>query len=328
MFFLSGMVTVLLLTSLLMGNDGPDQDFASDEETLDTDEQENASNSTGDRDSGYFDESDFEDRDGISETRLFASSDDADTLEGSIGNDWISGQAGADQIGLGVGNDTAFGGAGNDIVYGNANGDSLYGDTGNDRLEGQSGDDHLLGDIGDDTLYGGNQDDTVNGGSGDDAIYGGIGDDFLTAGPGSDSLNGGFGNDTLLGATGDDVLFGGFGNDLIDGRHDPTNSDFLNGGHGDDTLISGAGDYLHGGAGADVFQFTATTDQSTTISDFTQSEDKVLIEVPSETIQSDIRIETNQLGISSILFNGVEVAQVIGERPPTLDDIMVIPSTS
>ncbi|AVH68999.1 DUF4347 domain-containing protein [Nostoc sp. 'Lobaria pulmonaria (5183) cyanobiont'] len=84
-----------------------------------------------------------------------------------------------------------------------------------------------------------NSDDVINGQGGDDRIDGKSGNDLL---------RGGAGNDTLIGGAGDDILIGGRGKDI-----------------------------LTGGSGHDQFIYQTLTVPSDTITDFHQSEDKLVL---------------------------------------------------
>jgi len=76
------------------------------------------------------------------QTRLFAGTNAADTVRGSVANDTLSG---------GVGDDNLNGAAGNDILLGGQGNDSLYGESGDDVLEGGAGNDTLFGGLGNNT---------------------------------------------------------------------------------------------------------------------------------------------------------------------------------
>ncbi|MHC5824438.1 MAG: calcium-binding protein, partial [Nostoc sp.] len=102
-----------------------------------------------------------------------------------------------------------------------------------------------------------NSDDVINGQGGNDRIDGKSGNDLLRGGAGYDTLLGGTGNDTLLGGTDVDSLIGGAGNDI------------LVGGTGYDTLT--------GGSGRDQFIYQTLSDGNDTITDFNQSEDKLVL---------------------------------------------------
>ena len=161
---------------------------------------------------------------------------------------------------------------GNDTLYGQGGDDKLKGGDGNDILYGEDGNDKLKGGNGRDTLYGGNGNDKLKGGKGNDILYGGKGNDILYGRKGDDTLYGENGNDTLYGENGDDELYGGCGRDL------------LIGGKGDDLLDGGPGiNTLRGGPGFDIFipgpgvNTRVPTSEYTTIEDFNNKEDKILL---------------------------------------------------
>ncbi|NND20632.1 MAG: hypothetical protein HKO14_00965, partial [Silicimonas sp.] len=127
---------------------------------------------------------------------------------------------------------------------------------GDDVISGLGGNDTMEGHAGDDTMDGGSGNDLINGGYGDDHLKGGSGADTLDGGRGSDFLEGGDGNDVLLSRSdageqraGQLVL-----NDPSrpdDNSIDPTYLKLVD--WIDQDLV--ADDVLHGGAGADKFQF-------------------------------------------------------------------------
>ncbi len=78
----------------------------------------------------------------------------------------------ADVINGGMGDDTIHGGGGDDTIHGGTGDDEIHGGDGNDELHGGRGDDLVSGGDGNDTIYAGAGDDTVDGGSGDDLIIG------------------------------------------------------------------------------------------------------------------------------------------------------------
>ncbi|MEH2014458.1 calcium-binding protein, partial [Nostoc sp.] len=98
-----------------------------------------------------------------------------------------------------------------------------------------------------------------------DVINGQGGDDRIDGKSGKDLLRGGTGNDTLLGGADDDILVGGAGNDS------------LIGGAGNDILIGGAdNNTLTGGSGNDQFIYQTLSSSGDTITDFNQSQDKLV----------------------------------------------------
>ena len=80
----------------------------------------------------------------------------ANTLNGSGGNNYIDGQGGDDNI---------SGNAGNDYIIGGSGADTLNGGTGNDMLLGGIGNDIILGGTGSDLIRGGAGNDTLTGGA-------------------------------------------------------------------------------------------------------------------------------------------------------------------
>ncbi|WP_293934135.1 calcium-binding protein [Iodobacter sp.] len=96
----------------------------------------------------------------------------ANTLNGTSGNDNLSGTAQADLINGVAGNDSLFGLAGNDTLRGDEGDDYLDGGLGNDQLEGGVGKDQLIGGEGDDRLIAGAGDDkyVFSGNWGNDVI--------------------------------------------------------------------------------------------------------------------------------------------------------------
>lgn len=139
------------------------------------------------------------------------------------------------------------------------------------EIVGQQGEENIIEVSGDSpiTIIGGALNDTVMGGAGDANIFTGDGDDLIDSGNG---------DDILVGGEGDDVIQGGLG------------ADFISGGEGNDTIIGGLpgmnssgdpmGDTLKGGAGEDVFEFTAKefeTGAVDEILDFEADMDKIRI---------------------------------------------------
>jgi Ca2+-binding RTX toxin-like protein len=101
------------------------------------------------------------------QAKLYAGTDNAETLSGTVNADTIAGQGGADYLYGKAGDDTLDGGAGNDTLYGGAGADTLLGGAGNDYLYGDAGDDVLEGGAGTDYLSGGLGNDTYRFGLGD-----------------------------------------------------------------------------------------------------------------------------------------------------------------
>ena len=156
------------------------------------------------------------------QARLYAGTDNAETLNGTLNADTINGQGGADYLYGKGGNDTLDGGAGTDTVYGGDGDDQVYGGDGNDYLYGEAGND------------------TFDGGAGDDHVYGGSGNDIIQGGDGSDVLSGEDGNDILDGGAGDDQVYSGNGADTFRFSKNQ-GKDFLYGQRSEDVLVLGDG---------------------------------------------------------------------------------------
>lgn len=102
--------------------------------------------------------------------------------------------------------------------------------------------------------------------SGLDSIVGTGGVDVIVGSNQGDVISGAVGNDQLFGGAGADSLSGGTGTDVLDG------------GAGTDTLFGGAGvDTMTGGEGADLFVYSASTEGTDVITDFTAGTDKFAI---------------------------------------------------
>ena len=171
-----------------------------------------------------------------------------DTLDGGAGIDWADYQNTTDGVTVSLVTNTSSGAmAGVDTLL---NFEQIRGGTGNDSLEGNSGNNWLRGLAGNDTLNGGDGFDTadylqatssvtvnlqtgastgpegadtffsieaVRGSNSSDTLTGDSANNVLYGGAGNDVLIGGAGDDTLLGQDGQDTLQGGAGNDSIDG---------------------------------------------------------------------------------------------------------------
>ena len=216
-----------------------------------------------------------------------------DTLSGGPGDDVIDGGAGFDHLSesadvsftvtdsslSGLGDDTLieiqlaqlFGGSSaNDIdgtafsgrlfLNGSGGNDTLKGGPGADRMFGGSGRDVIQGGDGNDVLrgQGGNQDSLV-GGPGDDKLSGGIGGDILEGGPGDDWLRGESGNDTMSGGAGTDQLYEKDNVDLM------LSDSAMTGGLGTNVLSSIETAYLKGGNGANTFDASRFSGNTTLI---------------------------------------------------------------
>lgn len=187
-------------------------------------------------------------------------------------------------------------GKGDDVM------DTLGGD---DKIYGEGGDDDLRGGKGNDELFGGAGNDELDGGKGDDRLLGGAGNDDLKGGGGSDILEGGAKNDDLDGGGGADVMDGGGGGDDLKGRG---GADELAGGGGRNTL--------EGGGGNDEFVIDARLKGRTTIADFTDGKDKVVVlrssvdsfaELETDTIGGDFAVT---IGRHVVIFDGSDGSEL------------------
>lgn len=89
----------------------------------------------------------------------------------------------------------------------------IQGTTSDDDLFGRARADRLDGLAADDNIRGNGGADTLIGGAGDDTLLGGVRDDLLQTGAGDDIVSGGAGNDTIIITQDNDVLTGGSGAD-------------------------------------------------------------------------------------------------------------------
>jgi Ca2+-binding RTX toxin-like protein len=228
-----------------------------------------------------------------------------ENLQGGSGNDTLTGNEQANKLEGRVGNDTLNGGAGNDSLIGGAGADVLVGGDGNDTAtyEGSTavnvslvpGATNTVGDAQGDTLsgienlIGSSANDVLTGDANANRLDGGDGNDRLVGGGGVDTLVGGRGDDTFVisntGVTIDDTA----GNDMVESSINFTlqtgldnleltgsategtgnntantitgngNNNILKGEGGDDTLIGGGGkDTLLGGDGNDILVVGST----------------------------------------------------------------------
>ncbi|MYM55082.1 Hint domain-containing protein [Thalassovita mangrovi] len=100
-------------------------------------------------------------------------------------------------------------------INGSGGDESLSGGESNDTIYAAGGADTVSGDGGDDLIYSESGKDSVEGGSGQDTIYAGADNDTIDSGDGNDLVYGESGDDQIEGGTGNDTLYGGDGNDLI-----------------------------------------------------------------------------------------------------------------
>ena len=188
--------------------------------------------------------------DGVVYNLIEGGTNDANTLNGTNGDDILAGVNGADTLIGGDGNDilvggngadSMTGGAGNDVYFVNdvtgppANRDQIFEGAGpaggidtvhifdtNETNTITSYDmatlaanvENLVA-VGDTarTIAGNGENNDITTGSGNDVISGAAGNDILRGGAGDDELDGGEGDDDLIGGEGDDDLIGGAGTD-------------------------------------------------------------------------------------------------------------------
>lgn len=214
-----------------------------------------------------------------------------DIIFAGLGDDYVSGGAGNDRIFGEDGNDVLFGDEGNDLIFGGDGHDRMFGGAGNDTLHGGAHNDVLFGDAGNDVLNGDDGDDKLDGGAGNDQINGGDGNDVVMDGDGNDTVAAGSGSDVVVAALdGDDDHYdGGEGFDRLDyssatdmvtinimsgtasgaeiGSDSFSNFEHFRSGGGDDHFIVGRnnGVVMTGGAGSDVFEFSAPESTPSTL---------------------------------------------------------------
>lgn len=197
----------------------------------------------------------------------------ADSIDGSVADEWINALGG---------NDTVNASDGNDLVYGGDDDDRLYGGSGNDRIFGDAGNDQLYGGWGDDRVFGGDGNDFFMNfeGLGNDSVWGGNGNDYAYWSQAADGMfHGGRGLDhfsvfTRWGATapvsvdistGSGVLQGdGFAVVLTSVErltiYGGDGADSVTGGRFRDTIqVYGGANEVDAGAGNDVVVYVADT---------------------------------------------------------------------
>jgi len=235
-----------------------------------------------------------------------------ENLIGGYGNDSFTGDGNDNYFAGQGGDDTLIGGAGDDTLMGGEGDDSLTGGDGTDtasyvdatenleitltngsaevttsalgtdtlsgieNLIGGSGDDSLTGDDNANRLMGGYGWDTLDGGGGSDTAdysdaFIGLDLSITLNSDGDATVNAGdLGHDTLISI---ENLIGGLGDDTLTGNQE---ANIFQGGDGADVLFgNGGADSLTGGNGSDIFQF-ASTDGTSTITDFSSSDSDLL----------------------------------------------------
>ncbi len=199
-----------------------------------------------------------------------------DIATGGAGNDTLNGNAGADSLNGGADNDTIVGGAGNDTMVGGTGNDAMTGGTGNDQQDGGGGTDTAIfaGVVSNYTIETSGTDLVVTDTTGVDGIdaltsfevlrFSGVNYARVsgTAGnnanlngvngaAGSQLVLGLAGNDTINGGAGNDVILAGAGTDIITQTGATGGRDMVDGGAGTDTYL------LNGVAGAETFRIYA-----------------------------------------------------------------------
>ena len=184
-------------------------------------------------------------------------SNEANNIQGELGNDIVSGFGGNDILSGGEGNDELYGGqkgnqllvSGNDFLNGGLGADLLDGGDGIDTasyststeavsvslVEGSGTEGDAEGDtlVAIENVFGSDNEDILVGNSTDNRLVGIKGNDSLMGNDGNDTLFGQDDNDTLIGGAGNDSLAGGNGDDFLDGGN---GNDTINGGEGIDTV--------------------------------------------------------------------------------------------
>ncbi|MDD2829552.1 MAG: calcium-binding protein, partial [Sulfuricurvum sp.] len=224
----------------------------------------------------------FENVTGSAYADIITGDNNANVLDGGIGNDTVLYDQATAGVTVNLGLTTAQNtiGAGTDTLLNFEN------------LVGSNYDDTLSGNAQANIIHGGDGSDTISAGAGNDTIYGDAGNDFIGASAGDDYLDGGNGideiqfaqagsgvtvdleittqqatggggndtilnfenvigsnyNDTIYGTEGDNYIKGKAGDDIIYGRG---GNDFIGGGDGNDTV--------DGGNGIDTFTFENAT---------------------------------------------------------------------
>jgi serralysin len=238
--------------------------------------------------------------------------DGNDSVNGNMGNDRLYGEEGNDTLDGGSGNDTLVGGRGDDVLYGRSGDDALYGEDGNDLIEGSSGNDRIWDGAGDDKVFGGTGRDTVFVGAGNDYYNGGDGFDIIDFSASRKGLTLDLSKKTAVSDLGNDTLEGF--EQIIATKFDDTlrgskNVEIINGGDGNDWFRSmGGADTLTGGAGKDIFAYSAKDVWLEkvhlgvdTIRDFNASEDKLDFFEITKNFKGDkyslVKLEQTETGV-------------------------------
>lgn len=219
-----------------------------------------------------------------------------DDISGGDGDDTLIGGDGCDVLDGGSGNDALYGGAGSDSVYGGAGDDFVSGDAdcsddiydggeGRDTIDYSASQENITADLAAGVVEGDDiGSDTV---LDFEVFVSGAGDDTIIDGAGVDTIRGGAGDDRVVAAAdgADDAYYGGTGTDTLDysatksgvmidlkkktatgleiGSDSFGSFETFVGGSGNDTFVVGTDPVkLKGGAGNDVFQFTAAAGAS------------------------------------------------------------------
>lgn len=321
MLILAGLLGMMAFGSVMLYETNT-KDAESREDAFDDIDSLQIDDSTGDLLS-------FIDKDGDIQTLANETTEAADLLIGTDGDDEIFGSLGNDKIMAGAGDDTVNGDSDDDILMGNEGNDALFGGEGSDALSGDQGRDALSGGDGDDTLTGNADSDHLSGGNGADNLMGGEGDDSLWGDAGDDTLVASAGNDFLIGGNGNDLLLAGTGNDVLDGRDDgEATVDYLNGGEGDDTFFADAGDQVSGGDGADMTVLHSDISGPIQIWDFESGEDTLVVLYGSEDDVPEVSISQtpDENGQWVVQSDGKTIALVSGTEP-IMSDINLVHQT-
>lgn len=232
------------------------------------------------------------DIDGNDANNLLEGRDGADSILGNFGDDTLRGEGGNDTyLAGGPGNDFIYGGTGNDNLTGATDLDYLEGGTGNDTYEVWG---NVSGpDIATVVEFANQGTDTVSSYTsftlndnvenlklldwGSSEVYTATGNGLANTIRGNvanNSLHGGAGNDNLIGYEGIDTLVGGTQNDSLKGG---SGADELTGGTGNDKFVFDTG-----------AAFNKATIGIDTITDFTRSADKIVLDKTTFTALSNL----------------------------------------